>query len=179
MAIRRLLAGGCVRDLLCTREPADFDVTTDATPERVLQLFPRPRRRRAVWRCSCSARQPRSKSPRFAPIWAIPTGGIPTRAYAKSPAGRRRAPRFHHQWLADAPRYRRNSRLCRWPSDFTHGSSALSANRNAGSPKINCGCCAPPLCRAFDLPSKTDLSLPFGIIARQFMPFPRSASAKN
>jgi poly(A) polymerase len=35
-----LLVGGCVRDLLLNREPADHDVTTDATPERVLQLFP-------------------------------------------------------------------------------------------------------------------------------------------
>jgi poly(A) polymerase len=35
-----LLVGGCVRDLLLNREPADYDVTTDATPERVLQLFP-------------------------------------------------------------------------------------------------------------------------------------------
>ncbi|MGB8495349.1 MAG: CCA tRNA nucleotidyltransferase [Candidatus Acidiferrum sp.] len=34
-----LFVGGCVRDLLLKREPADFDVTTDATPERVLQLF--------------------------------------------------------------------------------------------------------------------------------------------
>ncbi|HXM97772.1 MAG TPA: CCA tRNA nucleotidyltransferase [Candidatus Dormibacteraeota bacterium] len=34
------LVGGCVRDLLLSRAPADFDVTTDATPERVLQLFP-------------------------------------------------------------------------------------------------------------------------------------------
>ena len=32
--------GGCVRDLLLGREPADFDVATDAPPERVLQLFP-------------------------------------------------------------------------------------------------------------------------------------------
>jgi poly(A) polymerase len=35
-----LLVGGCVRDLLLKREPADYDVTTDATPERVLHLFP-------------------------------------------------------------------------------------------------------------------------------------------
>ena len=34
------LVGGCVRDLLLGREPADYDVTTDATPDRVLQLFP-------------------------------------------------------------------------------------------------------------------------------------------
>jgi poly(A) polymerase len=35
-----LLVGGCVRDLLLGREPADYDVTTDATPEQVMQLFP-------------------------------------------------------------------------------------------------------------------------------------------
>jgi poly(A) polymerase len=35
-----LLVGGCVRDLLLGREPADYDVTTDATPERVRELFP-------------------------------------------------------------------------------------------------------------------------------------------
>jgi poly(A) polymerase len=32
--------GGCVRDLLLGREPADFDVSTDATPAHVLELFP-------------------------------------------------------------------------------------------------------------------------------------------
>jgi len=35
-----LLVGGCVRDLLLKREPADYDVTTDATPEQVMKLFP-------------------------------------------------------------------------------------------------------------------------------------------
>ena len=35
-----LLVGGCVRDLLLKREPADYDVATDATPEQVMQLFP-------------------------------------------------------------------------------------------------------------------------------------------
>jgi poly(A) polymerase len=34
------LAGGCVRDLLLDRKPTDYDVATDATPERVLELFP-------------------------------------------------------------------------------------------------------------------------------------------
>lgn len=34
------LVGGCVRDILLGREPADFDVATDATPDRVQQLFP-------------------------------------------------------------------------------------------------------------------------------------------
>lgn len=35
------LVGGCVRDLILAREPADYDVCTDATPERVQELFPR------------------------------------------------------------------------------------------------------------------------------------------
>ncbi|HKS83118.1 MAG TPA: CCA tRNA nucleotidyltransferase [Candidatus Acidoferrales bacterium] len=34
-----LLVGGCVRDILLGREPADYDVSTDATPERVQELF--------------------------------------------------------------------------------------------------------------------------------------------
>jgi poly(A) polymerase len=33
-------AGGCVRDLLLSREPADYDVATDATPNQVMQIFP-------------------------------------------------------------------------------------------------------------------------------------------
>lgn len=35
-----LLVGGCVRDLLLGREPADYDVATDATPDQVQALFP-------------------------------------------------------------------------------------------------------------------------------------------
>jgi len=34
------LAGGCVRDLLLQREPADYDVATSATPEQVMEIFP-------------------------------------------------------------------------------------------------------------------------------------------
>jgi poly(A) polymerase len=34
------LAGGCVRDRLLGREPADYDVATSARPEQVLDLFP-------------------------------------------------------------------------------------------------------------------------------------------
>jgi poly(A) polymerase len=34
------LVGGCVRDLLLGREPADYDVTTRATPEEVMSVFP-------------------------------------------------------------------------------------------------------------------------------------------
>src|SRR5229473_7485236 len=35
-----LLVGGCVRDILLGRAPADYDVATDATPEEVMALFP-------------------------------------------------------------------------------------------------------------------------------------------
>ena len=35
------LAGGCVRDLLLGRKPSDYDVATSATPDIVLDLFPR------------------------------------------------------------------------------------------------------------------------------------------
>ncbi|MDA0578004.1 MAG: CCA tRNA nucleotidyltransferase [Verrucomicrobia bacterium] len=33
-------AGGCVRDLLLGRSPKDFDIATDAPPDRVLAIFP-------------------------------------------------------------------------------------------------------------------------------------------
>ncbi len=33
-------AGGCVRDLLLGRDPSDYDVATDATPQQVMQIFP-------------------------------------------------------------------------------------------------------------------------------------------
>ncbi|MFB3916474.1 MAG: CCA tRNA nucleotidyltransferase [Terriglobales bacterium] len=35
------LVGGCVRDLLLGRAPADYDVATDATPDEVMSIFPR------------------------------------------------------------------------------------------------------------------------------------------
>ena len=35
------LVGGCVRDLVLGREPADYDVATDATPDQVMRIFPR------------------------------------------------------------------------------------------------------------------------------------------
>jgi len=32
--------GGCVRDMLLGREPADYDLATDATPDQVMRIFP-------------------------------------------------------------------------------------------------------------------------------------------
>ena len=34
-------AGGCVRDQLLGRDPKDYDIVTDATPDDVLKCFPR------------------------------------------------------------------------------------------------------------------------------------------
>lgn len=34
------IVGGCVRDLLLNQIPKDFDITTDATPDKVMSLFP-------------------------------------------------------------------------------------------------------------------------------------------
>jgi len=38
-----LWAGGCVRDMLLGRDPADIDVATSATPEQIVSLFSRTR----------------------------------------------------------------------------------------------------------------------------------------
>jgi tRNA nucleotidyltransferase/poly(A) polymerase len=35
------LVGGCVRDLILGREPSDYDISTDAPPHELQQLFPR------------------------------------------------------------------------------------------------------------------------------------------
>jgi len=35
------LVGGCVRDLFMGRKPKDWDVTTNATPEQIIPLFPK------------------------------------------------------------------------------------------------------------------------------------------
>src|SRR5438045_2463623 len=32
--------GGCVRDVILGRDPADYDVATDATPDQVMRIFP-------------------------------------------------------------------------------------------------------------------------------------------
>ncbi len=35
------LVGGCVRDLMIGREPKDWDITTSATPEDIIKIFPK------------------------------------------------------------------------------------------------------------------------------------------
>jgi len=34
------LVGGCVRDLLLGMQPKDYDISTDARPDRIMDLFP-------------------------------------------------------------------------------------------------------------------------------------------
>src|SRR3990167_6485792 len=34
-------AGGCVRDMVMNREPTDYDIATTATPDDVMQTFPK------------------------------------------------------------------------------------------------------------------------------------------
>src|SRR5271165_4147796 len=34
------LVGGCVRDLVLGRDPKDYDISTDATPDELLRIFP-------------------------------------------------------------------------------------------------------------------------------------------
>ncbi|MFZ2522810.1 MAG: CCA tRNA nucleotidyltransferase [Minisyncoccia bacterium] len=34
------LVGGCVRDMVLNREPKDWDITTNATPEQIISIFP-------------------------------------------------------------------------------------------------------------------------------------------
>ena len=36
-----VFAGGCVRDMLMGRTPSDYDVATSATPDQIIELFPR------------------------------------------------------------------------------------------------------------------------------------------
>src|ERR1700737_3727249 len=35
------LVGGCVRDLILGREPKDYDISTDAIPDQLVQIFPK------------------------------------------------------------------------------------------------------------------------------------------
>jgi poly(A) polymerase len=37
------LVGGCVRDLVLKREPADYDIATDAKPGQLIEMFPKAR----------------------------------------------------------------------------------------------------------------------------------------
>ncbi len=121
------LVGGCVRDILLKREPADYDVATDAIPERVQELFPRSLDVGAQFgvvivtdECGASGSGDVSLGYRLL-RWTSPgPGGV-----FENAAGGRSAPRFHDQCLAARPRDGRGARFCGWarrPSSRNHPS---------------------------------------------------------
>jgi hypothetical protein len=95
------LVGGCVRDLLLGREPADYDVATDATPQQVMRVFARtvgwvPASESCLSRSACSGAmtagrelvnaapcrevtRAASRWPLSATMASIAMAGIPTR----------------------------------------------------------------------------------------------------
>jgi len=69
-----LLAGGCVRDLLLGLVPQDYDVATDAPPDRVSAIFRATRRCSAPATCAraiCAPIRPRTAT------WPARTAGPP------------------------------------------------------------------------------------------------------
>jgi tRNA nucleotidyltransferase/poly(A) polymerase len=88
------LAGGCVRDLLLGREPADYDVATSAPPEVVLEMFPRTFAVGAhfgVVLVAPEAEESQDLLPRwrrFVRTSSIPMGGIPMECGIRRPPRR-------------------------------------------------------------------------------------------
>ena len=76
------LAGGCVRDLLLDREPADYDVATSATPDEVMQIFPESYAVGAKFGvvlvpASAPATVPASSSPLISSVTSVPSAFKP------------------------------------------------------------------------------------------------------
>ena len=87
------LAGGCVRDLLLGREPADYDVATSATPDVVLEMFPRTFAVGAHFGVVLVAPEAEdagfvTEVATFRSDWRIPMGGIPMRCGIRRPPRR-------------------------------------------------------------------------------------------
>ena len=163
------LCGGCVRDLLLGREPADYDVTTDATPEQVMRIFPQTYAvGRAVRRCARShsagstrerGRFARRRESRIDPWFQrrkigrgrsrhVPFGRqlqrwSPPRCRTvqqRSPRGCATS-RFHDQRLADGSDIRRDPRFRgRTQGSGERKSSGRLANHDTASRKTNYGC---------------------------------------
>ena len=43
LGFKAYLVGGCIRDLVLNKNPKDFDVVTNATPEQIKKVIPRSR----------------------------------------------------------------------------------------------------------------------------------------
>ena len=153
------LVGGCVRDLLLGREPADYDVSTDARPERVQQLFPRSVAVGAKFGVVLVLEQEVAEDPAQVEVATFRSdigysdGRHPgPRRLFRYPARRRAPPRFHNQWPDDGSRHARSARFCGWP----RRSARRNHSRHRRSARAFCRRQAAhdarrALCRAFQL----------------------------
>ena len=171
------LAGGCVRDLLLKREPADYDVATSATPAQVMEIFPEtyavgaqfgvvlvpfPEDHRVpdgkVFNSAETA--PRGSAIEVATFRSdlgYSDGRHPDEVrFSQDPQRGCRAPRLHHQ-RNDARSGQRTKCSTLWADVKTskRASSAPSATRSGALPKTSCACCARcALRRALSMRSK-------------------------
>jgi len=144
-----LVAARCAT---CCWGPAqDFDVSTDARPERIMDLFPNRDKwaRTSAW-CWCATQVRRWRWPRFAATTNTPMAGPPACISRATRAGRA-APRLHHQRLM-------MEAATGEVLDYVGGRADLERRvvRAIGDPdavfwKIICGCCARPFRRALEV----------------------------
>ncbi len=167
------LAGGCVRDLLLGREPEDYDVATSATPDIVLDMFPRTFAVGAHFgvvlvaseiggACKEGAVDERcvTEVATFRSDGVYSDGRHPDAvSYTKSAAGRCAETRLHDQWIAagSAAAFPGSSgscnRLCWRPRRSRCGChSRHRSAREYDSKKISFACCV-----RFGLPRALDL----------------------
>ena len=169
------LAGGCVRDLLLQREPADYDIATSATPTQVMEIFPDTYAVGAQFGVVLVPHYPVTSVPTvvepsaeelpnvegshavevatFRSDHGYSDGRRPDEVrFSRGPARRRCPPRLHDQRHDARSGERRSARLCRRTRTTSkQASSAPSAIPRSVSRKTNFACCAPcALRRAFE-----------------------------
>ena len=149
------LVGGCVRDILLNRDPADYDVATNATPERVEQIFPNSLTVGAQFGVVVVTAERQEGNRLQAEARDISLG---YRLFRWPPPGRgglhqirrggRQAARFHDQWIASRSPDQRSARLRRRTrrSPGRNHSRHRPARSNA-SAKTSSGCFAPCVLR--------------------------------
>ena len=138
--------GGCVRDLLLGVKPKDFDVATDARPDRIMDLFPRSGRVGAHFGVVLVRDVfDQVEVATFRSDHDYMDGRHPEqRALRERSARGRAAPRFHHQRADDGSGYGRGAGFRGRPrrSGARHR-ARHRRSRTRDSAKTICGCCAP------------------------------------
>ena len=149
------LVGGCVRDLLLGREPADYDVATDATPDQVMRIFPVtyavgaqfgvvlvppdeelqiPRLRPSfTGRSSASADDKGSRDDKELGVQENATGAAASQGNAVEVATFRSDIGYSDGRHPDEVRFSKDP--------WKLGSSGLSASRSGALPRTSCACC--------------------------------------